>query len=243
MRALFVILFALGAASPAAAQPIGACCSPTGICIETTREICEAGGRLYLGDGTTCDPNPCDVPFGACCFPDTTCTEMDMAACAAAGGVFQGDGSACGSVTCPPLGACCLFGDLCSIAEMADCIDGDGDWQGAGTTCSPDPCTATSAPGSRPGAGVLIRGPFPNPTTGAVRWALELPAPGPVRVRIVDVRGRVVAEPARSGLPAGVWPMGWSAVTADGREMPAGLYFLHVEAGGLSETRKIVLAR
>ena len=52
-----------------------------------------------------------------------------------------------------------------------------------------------------------------------------------------------MAEPVRGDLPAGIYPMGWSAVTADGREMPAGLYFLHVEAGGRSETRKIVLAR
>ena len=242
MRALCVALLALTAAAPASGQT-GACCSPTGTCVVTTREICEAGGRQYLGDGTTCDPNPCHVPFGACCFPDTTCTALDMAACAAAGGVFQGDGSACGAVTCPILGACCLFGDLCSISVMVDCIDGDGDWQGAGSTCSPDPCTATSAPGLGPEVRTLVRGPYPNPTTGMARWALDLPAPGPVRVRILDVTGRVVSEPVHAELPGGIYPMGWTPVSEDGSEMPAGLYFLFVEAGGLRETRNIVLTR
>jgi hypothetical protein len=240
---LGLLVLAFAAPIQVAAQT-GACCSPTGTCIETTREICEAGGRQYLGDGTTCDPNPCHTPFGACCFPDDTCQELEMAECAAAGGVFQGDSTACGAVECPPLGACCLFGDLCAIAEQSDCIFGDGEWQGVGTTCTPDPCTATSALGpDRAAERVTLRGPFPNPTAGVVHYRVELPASTPVRIRIVDVTGRVVGEPVHAPLPAGVYTMGWTPTTVDGRDLPNGIYFLHLQAAGTRTTRKIVLTR
>jgi hypothetical protein len=41
-------------------QPEGACCNPdTGECHIATQAVCEDMGHNYQGDGTDCDPNPC----------------------------------------------------------------------------------------------------------------------------------------------------------------------------------------
>lgn len=40
----------------------GACCTdfgPGASCVIATQSACESGGRIYLGDNTTCDPSPC----------------------------------------------------------------------------------------------------------------------------------------------------------------------------------------
>jgi hypothetical protein len=39
--------------------PVGACCFSTGGCLVGTEEDCEGVGGSYLGDGTSCDSDPC----------------------------------------------------------------------------------------------------------------------------------------------------------------------------------------
>ncbi len=87
-----------GTATIGDACVLGACCSPSGDCLETPQNICEdCLGGTWRGTGTTCVPNPC---VGACCvgvscFPDTT--EAD---CDGAGGTYQGDGTDCDPNPC-----------------------------------------------------------------------------------------------------------------------------------------------
>lgn len=45
--------------------PVGACCFASGSCLVGERSDCEAAGGSYMGDGSTCDPDPCEpVPVG-----------------------------------------------------------------------------------------------------------------------------------------------------------------------------------
>lgn len=37
----------------------GACCFPSGACLEGTVEDCEVAGGAYVGDGVPCEPDPC----------------------------------------------------------------------------------------------------------------------------------------------------------------------------------------
>jgi hypothetical protein len=37
----------------------GACCFPSGACLEGTAADCEGAGGSYMGDGVPCDPDPC----------------------------------------------------------------------------------------------------------------------------------------------------------------------------------------
>lgn len=88
------------------AEPTGACCLGTS-CIITTLENCTINGWAYMGDGVSCEPDPCSVgpATGACCN-GTVCGIATATDCANGGGVYQGDGTACGApgnpTTCCP---------------------------------------------------------------------------------------------------------------------------------------------
>lgn len=239
--ALFGLLLAPG---PAAAQPVGACCSnTTGQCVITTQEICEAGGRDYQGDGTTCEPNPCDETTGACCFPDETCQNLTLVQCQTMGGVLDAGGD-CATTTCPELGACCLVGNLCTIAEPQNCLDGDGIYFGQGTTCFPDPCNPATGVNAEWSSLIFsVSHPFPNPTRAAVSFQVSLPQRADVDLRVVDVAGRQVTTHRHSGLDAGAHTLVWFPADDAGRRLPDGIYFLRVETRFGLETRKLVVAR
>lgn len=119
---------------------VGACCYPGGECGIAWREYCIEHGGVYQGDGTDCDPNPCELPTGACCFGDGTCSEMTEEDCLSDLGGYLGDDVSCDDVDCPALGACCYPIGECGIAWQSYCIEHGGIWQGVGSDCDPDPC-------------------------------------------------------------------------------------------------------
>jgi hypothetical protein len=83
----------------------GACCLPDGVCDVMSDFECELLEGEFQGDGTSCDPNPCDgAPVGACCFDNGGCAVESESDCQLAGGSYQGDFTDCESVECP--GAC-----------------------------------------------------------------------------------------------------------------------------------------
>ncbi|MCK4342056.1 MAG: lamin tail domain-containing protein [Phycisphaerae bacterium] len=121
-------------------QPTGACCFPDGSCQETTAGTC---GGVYLGDGTTCDPNPCpQPPTGACCR-GIVCTIETEFACTLDGGVYQGDETTCDPNPCLAVtGACCLPDFTCLEDQLeADCLALSGTWH-EGATCAVCPAPA-----------------------------------------------------------------------------------------------------
>lgn len=116
----------------------GACCeliSGAQVCRFSSQDNCigTQGGTStaqYLGDGTTCQGNPC-VTFGACCT-GTSCTSTTQATCPG-GSSFLGAGTSCSPNPCS--GACCT-GTVCSITTASGCT---GPFTPSGT-CSPNPC-------------------------------------------------------------------------------------------------------
>ncbi len=92
-------------------------------------------------------------------------------------------------------------------------------------------------------AAVRLRAATPNPfqTFTAVRYAL--PRSGHVRLRVIDVQGRMVRE-----LAAGVREAGWHEARWNGRDgrgdrLPGGAYFVRLDFAGTTQTCKIVLMR
>jgi hypothetical protein len=76
-----IILCLIGvfiAAFPFHAFGDGACCNPNGSCsINYNEGDCEeAEGSIWQGEGTTCDPNPCQQPVAVTSVP--TMTEWGM---------------------------------------------------------------------------------------------------------------------------------------------------------------------
>ncbi len=102
--------------------PTGACCVGAVCSVETPLDCADLGGD-WLGEGTTCDPNPCTQ--GACCYNDTSCEELPQADCEANGGTYQGNGTLCANVECPcvlecPAGAL-LEGEPCGDDTNGGC--------------------------------------------------------------------------------------------------------------------------
>ena len=76
----------------------------------------------------------------------------------------------------------------------------------------------------------------PSPASGSTRVEFALPAAAHVRLVAVDVRGRLVAT-----LAEGDYPAGRHAATWDGRDTPAGVYFLRFTAPGIEKVQRVVL--
>ncbi|MCR4437777.1 MAG: FlgD immunoglobulin-like domain containing protein [bacterium] len=84
---------------------------------------------------------------------------------------------------------------------------------------------------------------FPNPCRGATRISLSLARESSARVAIVDLRGALVKVLAEGSLPPGEHGLTWDGKDQHGRELPAGIYFCRVTAGGEHRVEKIVLTR
>lgn len=85
---------------------------------------------------------------------------------------------------------------------------------------------------------------FPNPVLdGEARILLGLPSPRPVDLAVYDVTGRRVARVISGAVVSGQREFVWDGRDENGRPVARGTYFLHLEAGDLRETRRIVLAR
>jgi hypothetical protein len=83
----------------------------------------------------------------------------------------------------------------------------------------------------------------PNPFATNTSFELGLPAASRVSVEVFDVGGRKVATHV-----LGTEPAGWKTIALDasddaGRPLASGVYFYRIHAGGMTETRKMVIAK
>ena len=104
-----------------------------------------------------------------------------------------------------------------------------------------DAATAVPVP-VNPGRLMLLpNSPNPfNPTT-TVRY--QISEPGPARLVVLDLRGRVVDVIASGNHDLGAFSRTWNGTDRQGREVASGVYFLMLEAEGGKETRKMTLVR
>jgi hypothetical protein len=79
---------------------------------------------------------------------------------------------------------------------------------------------------------------LPNPFSSRAALAFTLPEPSRVRLAVYDVLGREVVV-----LVDGPQEAGTHGVTLDGSRLPAGTYFVRLEAGVAVETRSAILMR
>ena len=104
-----------------------------------------------------------------------------------------------------------------------------------------EPVTSTSAGAVAAATTGGWLGPVtPNPSVGAMRFSIRLDADSPVRARLVNVQGRVVATLLDERVAAGTHD-----VVADvpANRLAAGVYFVEIEAGSRREARKVVLVK
>ena len=82
-----------------------------------------------------------------------------------------------------------------------------------------------------------------NPTRGGCAWVLSLDRRTSVQGAIYDVAGRRVAELVDGTLAIGTHRLSWNGRTAEGRSVPAGVYFVRVDSSDFTLTDEVVLIR
>ena len=93
---------------------------------------------------------------------------------------------------------------------------------------------------------LALRQNFPNPFNPQTTIAYDLPATSSderVRLRIVDVSGRVVRTLVDEDQPAGTYRTRWEGKNDRGEAVSSGVYFYVLDARGSRHTRKLVLLK
>jgi len=121
------------------------------------------------------------------------------------------------------------------------------DWSNNGSTCvsvvtvvpfnglqSPPPA---GAPGGDTGNGLteFAFALYPNPTSGDVSVAFELPAEQPVSLRVFDMQGRMILSREEEGLA------GENILSLRLKDIPAGLYLVDFQSADLKAQRRLMV--
>ncbi len=96
---------------------------------------------------------------------------------------------------------------------------------------------------TRTPARLTLAPPSPNPFRGQVTLRFTLPSREKVRLEVFDVAGRRVATLVQGTLTPGVHTVTWNGTDQHARSVGQGLYFVRLQAGSRSLTRKILKLR
>ena len=79
---------------------------------------------------------------------------------------------------------------------------------------------------------------YPNPFNPITLISFTLPSASVVSLNIFDILGREVATVVSEKLSAGSYSRQWNAAN-----MPSGIYFSRLQAGSLTQTKKLILMK
>jgi hypothetical protein len=83
----------------------------------------------------------------------------------------------------------------------------------------------------------------PNPFNPSTELVFEVSRPGPVRLDVLSVDGRLVRSLVSGRQPAGNHRVRWDGRDAAGRSVASGLYVVRLQAGAEVRTRRLVVVR
>lgn len=81
---------------------------------------------------------------------------------------------------------------------------------------------------------------FPNPFKAIVNLAIKILKPTEVRMMIYNLNGQLIRTLPKRALRPGNHSLVWDGATEHGKQVPAGVYFLHVKAVGEEVVRKVI---
>lgn len=85
---------------------------------------------------------------------------------------------------------------------------------------------------------------YPNPTAKPLVIKFQLPVKAAVSLKIYDVSGRLVRSLVKiQNLEPGIYTLNWDGRSDKGMKLPAGVYFLRMEAPDYTVTRKAVVVK
>lgn len=104
-----------------------------------------------------------------------------------------------------------------------------------------DPADVVAPPTRDPATFVVVS--EPNPFSGHTRISLDSPTPYPIRLTIVDIRGRLIREFADPDPAGGTRSFLWNGTDDLGQRVAPGVYFYDLKAAGSRRTGRLVLVR
>jgi hypothetical protein len=104
---------------------------------------------------------------------------------------------------------------------------------------------AVGVPDDSPPAALAFRfaPAVPNPFNPSTRLDFELPAAGPVRLAVYDLRGALVRVLEDGALPAGRYSRRWDGRNEAGNAVASGVYFFSLDAGPRRAQQKGLLLK
>ncbi len=82
---------------------------------------------------------------------------------------------------------------------------------------------------------------YPNPFSSEIEIEYFLPEPSHAKIRVFDLRGKVIRILQESKIDSGYSKIIWDGKNEAGNSVPHGFYFYRIEtSAGLTETRKII---
>ncbi len=92
--------------------------------------------------------------------------------------------------------------------------------------------------------GYTLSAGMPNPFTSSTVIRYTLPGAGAVHLDVYDVSGRLIRSLVRGEwMPAGAGRATWDGRDGSGRRVRSGVYFYRLDAGGISETKRVTVVR
>jgi hypothetical protein len=82
---------------------------------------------------------------------------------------------------------------------------------------------------------------YPNPTRVGLNISYNITSTAPTRLRVYDAAGKVVTDLWNATRSRGQYVTHWSGLAANGRQVPAGIYFVKLESGDSRLTQKFVV--
>ena len=84
---------------------------------------------------------------------------------------------------------------------------------------------------------------FPNPFNPQTEIRFELKSGGNTRMRVYDIRGRLVKDLVSGHLEAGPHSIVWMGRDNGGRQVASGVYYYKIDSGKFSETKRMTLVK
>jgi hypothetical protein len=84
---------------------------------------------------------------------------------------------------------------------------------------------------------------FPNPVVNSTTIKYSLPGEGFVDVRVFNNAGQEIRTLVSETQPPGYYSVHWDIKGVSGEDLPNGVYFYRMRAGGFTSSRKLVLLR
>ena len=107
------------------------------------------------------------------------------------------------------------------------------------------PNFATGAPDDTPAAtrALVLGQNVPNPFNPTTTIAYELPSEGRVRLTVFDAGGAAVRTLVDGVKSAGPHTAHWNGENASGQRVASGVYFYRIDAGGATQTKRMILLK